>query len=73
MARMGALRCLNISCLGAEGHQVSMRLFDVSGLKTLFPIFMGKGNRLYRKEYKEFSEGRDEGNCFVLKTISTYG
>jgi hypothetical protein len=67
MARASALRVLSIATLGDAGLENSLHLFKIQALGTLFPIFMGKSYRSYRKEYKEFSQARDEGEMIFFE------
>ncbi|KAJ3136177.1 hypothetical protein HK100_001951 [Physocladia obscura] len=56
MARMRALKVLTHAMTGDGGSECSDRFIEALGLKTLFPIFMHKGLKTYKKEYKAHVE-----------------
>jgi hypothetical protein len=47
LSRIRAVKVLNYALSGEEGRERCLRFVDVSGLKYLFPLFMGKVNRIY--------------------------
>ncbi|KAJ3012777.1 UNVERIFIED_CONTAM: hypothetical protein HDU68_001032 [Siphonaria sp. JEL0065] len=70
MARMRALKVLSHAMTGPGGDACSNRFIDASGLKTLFPIFMHKGLKAYKKEYKSHSElEEDEHVISILASL----
>ncbi|KAJ3102727.1 hypothetical protein HDU97_000340 [Phlyctochytrium planicorne] len=60
MAKMRALKVLDHALLGDAGKGCCSRFIEILGLKTLFPLFMKKGQRAYRKSYKSYSESDEE-------------
>ncbi|KND01221.1 uncharacterized protein SPPG_04312 [Spizellomyces punctatus DAOM BR117] len=69
MSRMRALKVLDHAMLGADGASCCNHFVDILGLKTLFPAFMRKGMKKYKKEYKSFSEA--EENEHLVSIISS--
>lgn len=65
LARIRAVKVLNYALSGEEGgRDRCIRFVDASGLKALFPLFMGKGNKKLKKSHHSaFNESEDEGNC----------
>ena len=61
MARIRAIKVIDHALLTAYGHPLAHRFIEGFGLKTLFPLFMKKGVKSYKKEYKGFSERQEEG------------
>ncbi|KAI9204682.1 Catenin-beta-like protein [Polychytrium aggregatum] len=47
-------------------HRGCYRFIEALGLKTLFAIFMRKGLKAYKKEYKTFSEREDEEHVMSI-------
>ncbi|KAJ3073859.1 hypothetical protein HDU98_000456 [Podochytrium sp. JEL0797] len=66
MARMRALKVLSHAMTGAGGAACCNRFFDAAGLKTLFPIFMHKGLKSYKKEYKLHSETEEDEHVMSI-------
>ncbi|KAJ3403696.1 hypothetical protein HDV05_007667 [Chytridiales sp. JEL 0842] len=64
MARMRALKVLSHAFLGGGGKggkECCLKFIDNLGLKTLFPIFMKKGIKAYKKEYSSnYSEAEED-------------
>ncbi|KAI8622813.1 Catenin-beta-like protein [Chytriomyces sp. MP71] len=60
MSRMRALKVLTHAITGEGGDVCSNQFVEALGLKTLFPIFMHKGLRAYKKEYKAHSETEED-------------
>ena len=61
MARISAIKLLSSALVGKDYESVALHLIEAGGLKALFPIFMKKGNKKLKKEYKDFSESQEEG------------
>ena len=40
LSRNGALKVLNHAVTGPEGHDSAVKLLDILGLRTIFPLFM---------------------------------
>lgn len=62
MARIRAVKVIDHALLSPFGHPLAHRFIENFGLKTLFPLFMKKGVKAYKKEYKGFSERQEEGD-----------
>ncbi|KAI9342789.1 DUF1716-domain-containing protein [Zopfochytrium polystomum] len=60
MSRMRALKVLSHALLGDDGADCCETFVQKMGLKAFFPIFMRKGLRSYRKEYKTHSEHEED-------------
>ncbi|KAJ3215401.1 hypothetical protein HDU67_000446 [Dinochytrium kinnereticum] len=60
MSRMRTLKVIDHACLGDAGKGCCERFIEIMGLKSIFPIFMKKGQRSYKKEYKAYSEVEEE-------------
>ncbi|TPX69153.1 hypothetical protein SpCBS45565_g02755 [Spizellomyces sp. 'palustris'] len=69
MSRMRALKVLDHAMLGSDGASCCNHFVDILGLKTLFPAFMRKGMKKYKKEYKSFSEAEEDEH--VVSIISS--
>jgi beta-catenin-like protein 1 len=67
MARMRALKVLGHVVLGKGAKESCERFVENSGLKTLFPIFMRKGMKAYKKEYSSYSEVEEDGRSLLLR------
>ena len=65
MAKIRAIKVIDHALLTPYGHPLAHRFIENFGLKTLFPIFMKKGIKAYKKEYKGFSERQEEGIKFT--------
>ena len=66
MARIRAIKVIDHALLTPYGHPLAHRFIDNFGLKILFPIFMKKGVKAYKKKYKGFSEKQEEGSLFYV-------
>ncbi|KAI7869758.1 Catenin-beta-like protein [Spinellus fusiger] len=66
LARVRAIKVLNYALTGEEGKPICVRFVDAMGLKTIFPIFMGKGLKKLKKSYKAFIETEDEEHMVCL-------
>ncbi|KAJ3280005.1 hypothetical protein HK104_000993 [Borealophlyctis nickersoniae] len=70
MSRMRALKVLDHALLGRiESREFSTRFVEILGLKTLFAVFMQKGMKKYKKEYKAFSETEADGKSCGTEMI----
>ncbi|CAO3617421.1 unnamed protein product [Mucor hiemalis] len=73
LARIRAVKVLNYTLNGEEGGRLrSIRFVDASGLKALFPLFMGKGNKKLKKSHQSaFIESEDEEHisCIILSLL----
>ncbi|KAG1449762.1 hypothetical protein G6F46_007877 [Rhizopus delemar] len=72
LSRIRAVKVLNYALSGEEGRERCVRFVDVSGLKYLFPLFMGKGNKKLKKSHSSaFSESEDEEHitCIILSLL----
>lgn len=65
---------LNYALSDEEGGRGRcIRFVDVSGLKSLFPLFMGKGNKKLKKSHHSaFNESEDEGNPILAYLMSLH-
>jgi beta-catenin-like protein 1 len=55
------------------GRSRCIRFVDASGLKSLFPLFMGKGNKKLKKSHHSaFNEPEDEGNPILAYLMNLY-
>ena len=66
MARIRAIKVIDHALLTPFGHPLAHRFIDILGLKTLFPLFMKKGIKSYKKDYKSFSERQEEGTIDIF-------
>ncbi|KAJ3190594.1 hypothetical protein HK101_008572 [Irineochytrium annulatum] len=70
MARMRALKVLDHALTGESGKACCTKFVEGAGLKAIFPIFMKKGLKAYRKEYKSHSESEeDEHIASILSSL----
>ncbi|KAI8074278.1 Catenin-beta-like protein [Gilbertella persicaria] len=72
LARIRAVKVLNYALSGQDARERCIRFVDVSGLKALFPLFMGKGNRKLKKSHSTaFNESEDEEHitCIILSLL----
>ncbi|CEG68080.1 hypothetical protein RMATCC62417_07673 [Rhizopus microsporus] len=72
LSRVRAVKVLNYALSGENGRERCMRFVEVSGLKYLFPLFMGKGNKKLKKtHHSAFSESEDEEHitCIILSLL----
>ncbi|KAI7903181.1 Catenin-beta-like protein [Cokeromyces recurvatus] len=72
LARIRAVKVLNYALNGVESRERCIRFVDASGLKVLFPLFMGKGNKKLKKSHHSaFSESEDEEHisCIILSLL----
>ncbi|CAO3698956.1 hypothetical protein G6F70_007269 [Rhizopus microsporus] len=72
LSRIRAVKVLNYALSGENGRERCMRFVEVSGLKYLFPLFMGKGNKKLKKtHHSAFSESEDEEHiaCIILSLL----
>ncbi|GAN06851.1 DUF1716-domain-containing protein [Mucor ambiguus] len=73
LARIRAIKVLNYALSGQEGgRDRCIRFVDASGLKALFPLFMGKGNKKLKKSHHSaFNESEDEEHisCIILSLL----
>ncbi|OAD79104.1 hypothetical protein PHYBLDRAFT_176618 [Phycomyces blakesleeanus NRRL 1555(-)] len=71
LARIRAVKVLNYALTGEEGRPNCIRFVDALGLKTMFPIFMGKGLKKLKKSHKVFVESEDEEHimCIILSLL----
>lgn len=72
MARIRAVKVLNYALNGEDARDRCIRFVDVAGLKTLFPLFMGKGNKKLKKSHQSaFIESEDEEHitCIILSLL----
>ncbi|KAI9025686.1 Catenin-beta-like protein [Hyaloraphidium curvatum] len=75
MSRMRALRVVNYALAGssAETGELCRRFVDILGLKTVFAIFMRKGTKALRKQYKAWSEvEEDEHAIAIIATLFSH-
>ncbi|KAI8991535.1 DUF1716-domain-containing protein [Mycotypha africana] len=71
LARIRAVKVLNYALNGSSRDRC-IRFVDVSGLKVLFPLFMGKNNKKLSKSHKSaFNESEDEEHisCIILSLL----
>ncbi|KAJ3346144.1 hypothetical protein HDU83_003349 [Entophlyctis luteolus] len=66
MARMRALKTLTHAMTGPGGEECANRFIDAFGLKSLFPIFMHKGLKSYKKEYKAHLESEEDEHVMSI-------
>lgn len=66
MARIRAIKVIDHALLTSYGHPLAHRFIDCFGLKTLFPIFMKKGAKAYKKQYRGFSERQEEEHVMSI-------
>ncbi|TPX78390.1 hypothetical protein CcCBS67573_g00354 [Chytriomyces confervae] len=66
LSRMRALKVLTHSMTGEGGAACSNRFIDALGLKTLFPIFMHKGLKAYKKAYKSHSDSEEDEHVLSI-------
>ncbi|KAI8846071.1 Catenin-beta-like protein [Chytridium lagenaria] len=66
MARMRALKVIDHALLGDSGKSCCAKFIEVLGLKAIFPIFMKKGQRSYKKQYKGYSEVEEEEHLISI-------
>ncbi|KAI8084798.1 Catenin-beta-like protein [Halteromyces radiatus] len=73
LARIRAVKVLNYALSGSDdaAHANCTRFVDAMGLKALFPLFMGKGNKKLKKIHKSFVESEDEEHilCIILSML----
>ncbi|KAI9476317.1 MAG: Catenin-beta-like protein [Benjaminiella poitrasii] len=72
LARIRAVKVLNYALNGEDSRERCVRFVDASGLKVLFPLFMGKGNKKLKKSHNSaFSESEDEEHisCIILSLL----
>ncbi|KAI9356034.1 Catenin-beta-like protein, partial [Pilaira anomala] len=72
LSRIRAVKVLNYALSGDDGRERSIRFVDVGGLKALFPLFMGKGNKKLKKSHHSaFVESEDEEHicCIILSLL----
>ncbi|KAJ3017236.1 hypothetical protein HKX48_003657 [Thoreauomyces humboldtii] len=69
LSRMRAFKVLSHAILGVAGAPSCAHFVEIFGLKTLFPAFMRKGLKSYKKEYKSFSES--EENEYIVSTLAS--
>ncbi|CEG80475.1 hypothetical protein RMATCC62417_14809 [Rhizopus microsporus] len=72
LSRVRAVKVLNYALSGENGRERCMRFVEVSGLKYLFPLFMGKGNKKLKKtHHSAFNESEDEEHitCIILSLL----
>lgn len=60
MARIRAVKVLDYAMSTSAGTANCYRFVESLGLKTLFPMFMGKGLKKLKKAYKAYSETEEE-------------
>lgn len=63
MARMRALKVVDhaLTGTGKAAESLCRQWIEVLGLKTLFAVFMRKGTKALRKQYKAWSEVEEDG------------
>jgi beta-catenin-like protein 1 len=69
LSRIRAVKVLNYALGGDNARERCIRFVDASGLKSLFPLFMGKGNKKLKKLHSSaFAESEDEGKytCILV-------
>ncbi|KAI8922394.1 DUF1716-domain-containing protein [Powellomyces hirtus] len=66
MARMRAIKVLSHAMLGANGAACCSHFVEIFGLKTLFPLFMRKGLKTYKKEYKSHSDSEEDEHVMSI-------
>lgn len=72
MARMRALKVVDYATTGSDQvtTQLCRRWVEILGLKTLFSVFMRKGTKSLRKQYKTWSEvEEDEHSIAVIASL----
>ncbi|KAI8881252.1 DUF1716-domain-containing protein [Backusella circina FSU 941] len=72
LARIRAIKVLNYALAGPEGKDLCLKFVDATGLKYLFPLFMGKGSRKLKKSHKSsYNESEDEEHitCIILSLL----
>ncbi|KAJ3046658.1 hypothetical protein HK097_000660 [Rhizophlyctis rosea] len=66
MSRMRALKVIDHALMGAESAALCAYFVENMGLRTLFPVFMRKGIRQFRKEYKTYSEAEEDEHVISI-------
>ncbi|KAG1451490.1 hypothetical protein G6F56_008071 [Rhizopus delemar] len=71
LSRIRSVKVLNYALSGEESRERCLRFVNVSGLKYLFPLFMGKGNKKLKKSQNAFNESEDEEHitCILLSLL----
>ncbi|KAI8331898.1 Catenin-beta-like protein [Chlamydoabsidia padenii] len=73
LSRIRAVKVLNyaLSGDGEAARANCFRFVDATGLKAIFPLFMGKGNKKLKKIHKSFVESEDEEHilCILLSMM----
>ncbi|ORZ19583.1 Catenin-beta-like protein [Absidia repens] len=76
LARIRAVKVLNYALAGDSemARANCFRFVDATGLKALFPLFMGKGNKKLKKVHKSFVEAEDEEHilCIILSMMRQF-
>lgn len=66
MSRIYAVKALNHSMNGNGGTDVCLYFIQALGLKRIFPLFLGQGNKKFAGSYKEFSEAQDDEHVISI-------
>ena len=66
MARIKAVKVIDHALLTSHGKQLATHFIDIYGLKTLFSLFMRKGVKTYKKDYKSYSESEEEEHVMSI-------
>ncbi|KAF7726248.1 hypothetical protein EC973_008958 [Apophysomyces ossiformis] len=71
LGRIRAVKILNYAMSTEAGRESCIRFVDNMGLRTFFPIFMGKGVKKLKKLHKAFVESEDEEHimCIMLSLM----
>jgi beta-catenin-like protein 1 len=70
LSRNGALKVLDYACSGADGKENCLKLVDILGLRTIFPLFMKtpKKNKKRLLSTEEF----EEHLCSIISRFVNY-
>ncbi|ORX43532.1 DUF1716-domain-containing protein [Hesseltinella vesiculosa] len=71
LARIRAVKVLNYALSGNKGKASAVRFVQAAGLKPLFSLMMGKGNKKLKKSHRSFLESEDEEHilCIIVSLL----